>query len=289
MAWNDPKSWNTGDLLTARELNENLRDNLLFLAGLLAISETAPSSPREGAIWIDTTIAGSPVMKAWDGDSWNALASFSGGAPGDGTVTTAKLANLAVTGAKVADATLGVAKFSATGTKDGTNFLRDDNSWAKFSPALTTRGPIVATSTTLPTTIANADAFDATDRWTVANTAPTGITNDTGSDNSSLIVARSVAANLSAQALGWWIEALVSDVVTDRAFMPFGPGSDGTIDTYIYFSDTQPVQIYYRNPISGTNPNDARDRFHIERAHNSANTLPSNSQVRIRLAGLYLA
>ena len=34
MTWHDPKTWNTGDLLTAQEMNSQLRDNLRYLKEL---------------------------------------------------------------------------------------------------------------------------------------------------------------------------------------------------------------------------------------------------------------
>ena len=34
MNWQNPKTWNTGDLLTAQEMNAQLRDNLQYLKGL---------------------------------------------------------------------------------------------------------------------------------------------------------------------------------------------------------------------------------------------------------------
>lgn len=34
MNWQDPKTWNTGDLLTAQEMNAQLRDNLRYLKEL---------------------------------------------------------------------------------------------------------------------------------------------------------------------------------------------------------------------------------------------------------------
>ena len=40
MPWNDPKTWNTGDLLTALEMNSELRDNLRYLKELLYAQST---------------------------------------------------------------------------------------------------------------------------------------------------------------------------------------------------------------------------------------------------------
>ena len=34
MNWQNPKTWNTGDLLTAQDMNAQLRDNLQYLKGL---------------------------------------------------------------------------------------------------------------------------------------------------------------------------------------------------------------------------------------------------------------
>lgn len=34
MNWQEPKTWNTGDLLTAQDMNAQLRDNLQYLKGL---------------------------------------------------------------------------------------------------------------------------------------------------------------------------------------------------------------------------------------------------------------
>jgi hypothetical protein len=47
---------------------------------------------------------------------------------GNGTATT--IANNAVTNAKMADAAVGIAELSATGTPNATTFLRGDNTWA---------------------------------------------------------------------------------------------------------------------------------------------------------------
>ena len=44
MPWNEPKTWNTGDLLTAQDMNEQLRDNMRYLAGLPYAQSTVRQS-----------------------------------------------------------------------------------------------------------------------------------------------------------------------------------------------------------------------------------------------------
>jgi hypothetical protein len=53
------------------------------------------------------------------------------GVPSDNTVTTAKLSDSSVTTAKLNDASVSLAKLTATGTKNGTTFLRGDNTFAE--------------------------------------------------------------------------------------------------------------------------------------------------------------
>ncbi|MCY3836586.1 MAG: hypothetical protein OXF83_09170 [Anaerolineaceae bacterium] len=40
MNWQDPKTWNTGDLLTAQDMNAQLRDNLRYLKDLPYMQQT---------------------------------------------------------------------------------------------------------------------------------------------------------------------------------------------------------------------------------------------------------
>jgi hypothetical protein len=51
----------------------------------------------------------------------------------DGIISTAKIANNAVTSAKIVDGTIALVDLSATGTQDATTFLRGDNSFATVS------------------------------------------------------------------------------------------------------------------------------------------------------------
>ena len=59
--------------------------------------------------------------------------------PTDGSVTTAKIVDLAVTNAKVADDAIGVDELSATGVASSSTFLRGDMAWSTVTVgALTT-------------------------------------------------------------------------------------------------------------------------------------------------------
>jgi hypothetical protein len=61
-------------------------------------------------------------------------------------VITNNLVNGAVTTAKIADANVTIAKLSATGTPDATNFLRGDGSWQTISTTPTTDQVLSATA-----------------------------------------------------------------------------------------------------------------------------------------------
>ena len=81
-----------------------------WVGGRLIYRQTsAPSPPLTGsnALWIDTAIAGDPILKVWDGTAWvNAHEIVDGGVINahlaDGSVTEAKLADEAVTTRKIA-------------------------------------------------------------------------------------------------------------------------------------------------------------------------------------------
>ena len=60
MTWHDPKTWNTGDLLTAQEMNSQLRDNLRYLKELpyaqsTIRQETNYSTGSRGFVDIDAS------------------------------------------------------------------------------------------------------------------------------------------------------------------------------------------------------------------------------------------
>jgi hypothetical protein len=88
--------------------------------------------------YLDTTV-GRTIW--WDGDSFEDYIGSGGGGggvtdgdKGDITVSSSgstwTIDNNAVTNAKLADDAVGIAELSATGTADGTTFLRGDNVWA---------------------------------------------------------------------------------------------------------------------------------------------------------------
>ena len=91
---------------------------------------TAPAAPVEGQMYFDTT-AGDKVMYFWNGTAWTSMdASAATGVTtftnANGTFIDAAVVNTGATGA----VTTGVIDLSATGTADGTKFLRGDNVWA---------------------------------------------------------------------------------------------------------------------------------------------------------------
>lgn len=76
MPWTSPKTWVVGAILTAAELNTNVRDNLNYLKGLLDGTGTdavrfPPATVRfynDTNFWL-SMIAGNPFL-AWDADDY---------------------------------------------------------------------------------------------------------------------------------------------------------------------------------------------------------------------------
>ncbi len=98
---------------------------------------TAPSTPVEGQMYFDTT-AGDKVMYFWNGTAWTSMdASAATGVTtftnANGTFIDAGTENTNATG----PVTTGVIDLSATGTPNGTTFLRGDNVWATPSGSYT--------------------------------------------------------------------------------------------------------------------------------------------------------
>lgn len=71
----------------------------------------------------------------WNGTIWDCAADDAGA-----------LADNAVTNAKMADAAIGIAELSASGTADATTYLRGDNTWATLSSAADNLGDHTATT-----------------------------------------------------------------------------------------------------------------------------------------------
>ena len=68
--------------------------------------------------------------------------------PSDGSVTTAKIENLAVTNAKVADDAIGVDELSASGTASSSTYLRGDNAWSSIAADTNDKVSVSADDTT---------------------------------------------------------------------------------------------------------------------------------------------
>lgn len=55
MSWTTPKTWQPNAVLTAAEMNEQVRDNLRDLDRRVTVADTAPTDPQVGDLWVDTT------------------------------------------------------------------------------------------------------------------------------------------------------------------------------------------------------------------------------------------
>jgi|TARA_R110002110_G_scaffold351777_1_gene561729 hypothetical protein len=100
------------------------------------------------AVWIGTTLEASDLgslalitptgtgsnSNFLRGDnSWQAAGSTSASDLTSGTLPIARIADDAVTNAKMADDAIGVAQLSASGTASSSNFLRGDNTWTAIA------------------------------------------------------------------------------------------------------------------------------------------------------------
>lgn len=54
MSWTDPKTWQPNEVLTASELNTQVRDNLRDLHRRVTVADTAPEDPEVGDLWVNT-------------------------------------------------------------------------------------------------------------------------------------------------------------------------------------------------------------------------------------------
>ncbi len=92
-------------------------------------SAAQPASPVEGQMYFDTTV-GDKTMYFYNGSAWIEMDGTGSGVTSftnaNGTFISATTANTSATGA----VTMGTIDLSASGSPDGTKFLRGDNVWA---------------------------------------------------------------------------------------------------------------------------------------------------------------
>tara|TARA_R100000951_G_scaffold92092_1_gene80463 strand:+ start:728 stop:3154 length:2427 start_codon:yes stop_codon:yes gene_type:complete len=92
-------------------------------------SAAQPASPVEGQMYFDTTV-GDKTMYFYNGSAWVEMDGTGSGVTSftnaNGTFISASTANTSATGA----VTMGTIDLSASGSPDGTKFLRGDNVWA---------------------------------------------------------------------------------------------------------------------------------------------------------------
>ncbi len=92
-------------------------------------SAAQPASPVEGQMYFDTTV-GDKTMYFYNGSAWVEMDGTGSGVTSftnaNGTFISATTANTSATGA----VTMGTIDLSASGSPDGTKFLRGDNVWA---------------------------------------------------------------------------------------------------------------------------------------------------------------
>lgn len=104
MAWSAPRTWVVGEIVTAAELNTNVRDNMLMLGGADGVGTSFPGSPVDGQPY--TYVADSTNGVYWNFKWRNASSywAFVGGPPLFNTVETSGESTSSTTYAALATA-----------------------------------------------------------------------------------------------------------------------------------------------------------------------------------------